>query len=93
MNTNEFENALKAENFNEGVLVSKPVGYEMEEHAHPFEAWALITAGDITLRVNGVSTTYPAGAMFRLPAGTPHHEDAAAYGVTYLAGRKYSAAV
>lgn len=92
MNIHDFEAKLKAENFNEGVLVSKPVGYEMEEHAHPFEAWALITEGDITLRVDGVSTTYAAGDTFRLPAQTPHHESAAAHGVTYLAGRKYPAA-
>lgn len=93
MNTQDFEAQLKAENFDPSVTVSKPAGYLMDEHTHPFEAWALITEGAITLHVNGVSTTYPAGAMFRLPAGTPHHEDAAAYGVTYLAGRKYSAAV
>ena len=92
MNIQEFETQLKTENFNEGVLVSKPVGYTMEEHAHPFEAWALITEGDITLRVNGVSTTYAAGDVFRLPAQMPHHESAAAHGVTYLAGRKYPVA-
>jgi quercetin dioxygenase-like cupin family protein len=92
MNKNDFEAALKAENFNEAVTVSKPVGYTMEEHAHPFEAWALIIEGDITLRVDGASTTYAAGDVFRLPAQTPHHESAAAHGVTYLAGRKYPVA-
>ena len=92
MNTQDFEAQLKAENFNEAELVSKPVGYEMGEHAHPFEAWALVTEGDITLRINGVSTTYAAGNMFRLAAQTPHVENAAAHGVTYLAGRKYPAA-
>lgn len=92
MNTQDFEAQLKAENFDAGVTVSKPVGYSMDEHAHPFEAWALVTEGDITLRINGVSTTYAAGNMFRLAAQTPHGENAAAHGVTYLAGRKYPAA-
>jgi quercetin dioxygenase-like cupin family protein len=91
MNIHDFKAQLKAENFNEAVTVSKPIGYTMEEHAHPFEAWALIVEGDITLRINGVSATYAAGNVFRFPAQTPHHESAAAHGVTYLAGRKYPA--
>ena len=92
MNTQDFEAELKADNFDEITLVEKPVGYAMGEHQHPFEARALITKGDITLTVNGMSTTYVAGDIFRLPAQTPHHEDAAAQGVTYLAGRKHQAA-
>lgn len=89
MNKQDFEAQLKAENFNDGVLVSKPIGYVMDDHSHPFEAWALIIEGDITLRINGVSTTYAAGDIFRLPAQTLHHESAIPQGVTYLAGRKY----
>ena len=92
MNRQDFEAQLKAENFNEPATVSQPIGYTMEEHAHPFEAWALIIEGDITLRVNGAATTYATGDVFRLPAQTPHHESAVPHGVTYLAGRKYPAA-
>lgn len=92
MNLQDFEAQLKTENFDPGVTVSKPAGYAMGEHAHPFEAWALITEGDITLQVKGVETTYAAGDVFRLPAGTPHHESAVPNGVTYLVGRKYPAA-
>jgi len=92
MKREEFESQLKAENFDQALLLSKPVGYAMDEHAHPFEAWALIIEGDITLRVHGIATTYAAGDVFRLPAETPHHESAVPHGVTYLAGRKYPAA-
>ena len=91
MNTQDFEAQLKAEKFDEIALVEKPVGYAMGEHQHPFEARALITKGDITLTVNGVSTTYAAGDVFSLPAQTPHHENASVLGVTYLAGRKHQA--
>lgn len=91
MNTQDFEAQLMAENFDPGVTISKPVGYSMEEHAHPFEAWALITQGDITLRVHGESTTYVEGDVFRLSADTPHHESAVPNGVTYLVGRKHPA--
>ena len=89
MNSQDFEAQLIAENFGEIVTVEKPVGYAMGEHLHPFEACALITQGDITLIVSGVSTTYGIGDIFRLPAQTPHHEDASGHGVTYIAGRKY----
>ena len=89
MNVQDFEATLKAENFDEIVTLEKPTGYAMGEHQHPFEARALITRGDITLIVNGVSTTYGVGDIFRLPAQTPHHENAVAHGVTYMVGRKY----
>ena len=89
MNIQEFEAQLKADNFDEITLLEKPIGYAMGEHTHPFEARALITQGDITLTVNGVSTTYGVGDIFRLPAQTPHHENAAPNGVTYLVGRKH----
>ncbi len=89
MNPEIFEAQLKAENFDDITRVEKPVGYAMGEHQHPFEACALITQGDITLIVSRVSTKYAVGDIFRLPAQTPHHEVAAAHGVTYVAGRKY----
>ena len=89
MNIQEFETQLKAENFDEIVMVEQPIGYAMGEHQHPFDACALITKGDFTLVVGGVSTTYGVGDIFRLPAQTLHHENAAPHGATYLAGRKY----
>ncbi len=91
MNIQEFEAHLKADHFDEIVSLQKPVGYAMGEHTHPFEARALITQGDITLTVDGAATTYGVGDIFRLPAQTPHHENAAAHGVTYLVGRKHPA--
>ena len=91
MKTQDFEAQLEAEQFDEIALVEKPVCYAMGEHQHPFEACALITKGDITLTVSGVSTTYGVGDIFRLPALTPHHENAATHGVTYIAGRKHQA--
>ena len=89
MNIQNFGAQLKTDGFDEIALVEKPVGYAMGEHQHPFEARALITMGNITLTVNGMATTYAAGDVFSLPAQTPHFENAAAYGVTYLAGRKH----
>lgn len=88
MNIQEFEAQLKADHFDEAVPVDRAVGYAMGEHQHPFDACALITAGDITLVVDGVSSRYRVGDIFRLPAGTPHLEAAGPQGVSYLSGRR-----
>jgi quercetin dioxygenase-like cupin family protein len=88
MNTQEFEASLRADHYGEIVTVEKPVGYSMGEHQHPFDACALITDGSISITVAGVERSYGVGDIFRLAAGTPHLEDAAAQGVTYLVGRR-----
>ena len=88
MNQNDFEAALKAENYPEIVNISKDVGYQMQEHSHAFDAYAFILQGDITLTVDGVATTYKAGETFRLAAYTPHEESASPHGVNYLVGRR-----
>jgi quercetin dioxygenase-like cupin family protein len=88
MNTQEFEATLRADHYGEIVTVSKPVGYSMGEHQHPFDACALIIEGAISITVAGVERNYGVGDIFRLAAGTPHLESAAAQGVTYLVGRR-----
>lgn len=88
MNIQDFQVQLKADRFEEAVAIDRPAGYAMGEHQHPFDACALITAGDITLVVDGVSSHYREGDVFRLPAGTPHLEAAGPHGVSYLSGRR-----
>ena len=88
MNTQEFHDELKANRFDPAVAIDRPAGYAMGEHLHPFDACALITAGDFTLVVDGVSTRYGVGEVFRLAAGTPHLEAAGPNGVSYLSGRR-----
>ena len=88
MNTQEFHDELKANRFDAALAIDRAVGYAMGEHQHPFDACALITAGDFTLVVDGVSTRYGVGDVFRLPAGTPHLEAAGPQGVSYLSGRR-----
>jgi len=88
MNLTEFEALLHAQSYGEIVTVEKPVGYLMGLHQHPFDACALITAGEISISVAGVETRYGVGDIFRLPAGTPHLESAVALGVSYRVGRR-----
>ena len=88
MTHHDFHAELKANGFDEALVIDRPIGYAMGEHQHPFDACALITAGDITLEVDGVSTCYRAGEVFRLAAGTLHHEAAGPQGVSFLSGRR-----
>ena len=88
MTLNEFETHLNTEAYGVIVTVDKPAGYNMGTHQHAFDACALITAGEITLTVDGVGTRYAVGDIFRLSAGTPHSESAGAAGVSYRAGRR-----
>ncbi len=91
MNTQEFEASLRAGNYDEITQVSRDVGYQVGEHQHPFDACALITAGQIAIAVDGVSKSYKTGEVFRLAAGVLHTEDASQFGVSYLAGRRHLA--
>ena len=88
MNMNDFAAALDAQGYAPAVLVEKPAGYAMDTHQHPFDAFALIMQGEITIEVNGVTKSYSAGSTFQLAANTPHKESALLQGVRYLAGRR-----
>lgn len=87
MDRDTFIRTLADEGFPEPVLVTREPGH-MDEHTHPFEAKALIVAGEITIGTCGESRLYRAGDVFHLAAGLPHVEDYGPQGVQYLAGRK-----
>lgn len=87
MDLSQFEAQLTEQGYQTLTTVSQSAGYHMGEHAHPFDACALILRGDFTLTVEGVATRYTAGEIFRLPAGTPHSESSEG-GVEYRAGRR-----
>lgn len=91
MDRQEFEAGLLRDGFAAAVQVERAVGYSLGEHQHPFDARAFILAGEITLTVAGVATTYRPGDVFRLAAGTMHLESAGPAGVVYLSGRKEAA--
>ena len=52
MDRDAFVSALRAEGFTEFVLVTREPG-ELDTHTHPFEAKALILAGEIHIRAEG----------------------------------------
>jgi quercetin dioxygenase-like cupin family protein len=87
MQREAFTEALGKEGFAELVTVQRETG-ALDDHAHPFEAKALILAGEIHIRVGNDERLYKVGDVFHLPANTPHAERYGPQGVTYLVGRK-----
>jgi quercetin dioxygenase-like cupin family protein len=88
MQSDVFEQALRAEGFAEIVTVTRPAHGALDVHTHPFEAKALILAGEVRLQCGDAARTYAAGEVFHLQAGEPHAEFYGPQGVTYLVGRK-----
>lgn len=88
MNANEFRVLLASENFDEVVSVSRDANGSLPNHSHPFEAKALITAGELRICVGDVEKTYQIGDQFHLNANIEHFESYGPTGVTYLVGRK-----
>ena len=83
-----FEAALVSEGFSEIVTVERVANGFLDTHAHPFEAKALILAGDIHLQVGASEKHYRVGDVFHLLANHVHTERYGPAGVSYLVGRK-----
>ena len=89
MNREQFTQSLANNQFNEVVEKSLSANEHNAAHSHPFDVRALVTQGDITLTVDGVTTRYCEGEIFAMAARCNHTEDVGIAGVTYLAGRRY----
>lgn len=87
MDITEFERSLTADGY---VAVPKAMAADtvVADHSHPWDVRAMVTAGQITLTVDNVPTTYQAGSIFTMAAGCLHHEQVGTTGVEYLAGRR-----
>ncbi len=83
-----FANKLRTEGFEQQVLVTRPPGRSLDSHAHPFEAWALVLSGQISICAQGVEHTYRAGEEFHLQREEPHDEHYGPDGVVYWVGRR-----
>ena len=89
MNRDQFTETLRIGQFNEVLEKSLPANEHNAVHSHEFDVRALVTQGEITLTVDGISTPYRDGEIFTLAAGCEHLEDGGSVGVTYLVGRRY----
>lgn len=90
MTLDDFLQEARSKGYAEPVEVRQPVGYQMGGHDHPFDAFALITQGQLDIGVDGVVTPYRVGDVFRLARGTRHTESAIDHGAVYLAARRHT---
>ncbi len=88
MERNEFIDILAKEGFAEIVTVEREADGVLGVHAHPFEAKALILAGEIQLRIGDTEQVHKSGQIFHLLPNVPHSEIYGPEGVKYLVGRK-----
>jgi quercetin dioxygenase-like cupin family protein len=88
MERDDFIEMLAREGFQTTVLVEREAGASLDDHAHAFEAKALILEGELTLRVDNIDTRYQPGDVFHLRANETHSERYGPEGVCYLVGRK-----
>ena len=61
----------------------------VEEHAHAFDADAVVTAGEMWLMREGRTEHLLPGDTFQLAAGTPHSERYGPKGATYWVARRH----
>jgi quercetin dioxygenase-like cupin family protein len=87
MDRDAFVSALRAEGFTELVLVTRDAG-ELGTHTHPFEAKALILAGEIHIRADGAERVYRPGDTFHPAADAPHTERYGPQDVQHLVARR-----
>lgn len=88
MTPDHFTHVLAQEGFAEPVRVERePHGF-WDNHTHPFEAKALVLAGDIRIVTATSERVYRQGEVFHLQANEPHSEFYGPMGVCYLVGRK-----
>lgn len=88
MERTQFLDNLASEGFTEVVTVEREANGALASHVHPFEAKALVVAGELAIRTAEGERLYRTGDIFHLPAQCPHEERYGAQGVTYLVGRK-----
>ena len=88
MEQQEFLDTLKAEGYAEPVLVQRAPDGRLDDHAHPFEAKALILTGEIRIHAGGEIKIYRAGDVFHLRRDEAHRESYGPDGVAYLSGRR-----
>jgi quercetin dioxygenase-like cupin family protein len=84
----EFEVRIAQEGYAAPVFVQREAGYSLAEHAHEFDAEALIMQGEFALGVAGVETVYRAGEVFKLSRGTVHTERCVGGAATYISARR-----
>jgi len=82
-----FQAELADQGFEVATRTMDP-SMELGEHSHDYDVRALVTAGEISLTVDGGTRRYGLGDQFTMVAGCPHSERVGPDGVTFIVGRR-----
>jgi quercetin dioxygenase-like cupin family protein len=73
MTRQDYEVELRRRGFEYEFSEQSP-DFRASEHAHEFDACALILSGQVGITINGKERIYSAGESFDVPAGRLHSE-------------------
>lgn len=88
MNEKELEEQLRREGFVHTYVWADEPGAHYPEHTHSVETAHIILDGEMTLTMDGKSTTYRAGERCDVPAGRVHSAKMGPRGCRYLIGER-----
>jgi quercetin dioxygenase-like cupin family protein len=88
MNVPQLEQQLRDEGFGHTYVWQDAPNADYPNHTHATETAHIILDGEITLTMNGRSTTYRAGERCDVPAGALHAARMGPTGCRYLVGEK-----
>lgn len=89
MDREAFERELQAQGYGEVVDRRMEPNRFNPEHSHDFDARVIVLEGEMTIACGGTASTYRAGDVCVIAAGTAHTEQCGPGGARYLAGRRY----
>ena len=84
----EFQAAALARGFDEVLVRDWAPGQVLDEHAHPFDASAVVVRGTMWLTVGDETRCLTRGDTFELARDTPHGESYGPDGATYWVARR-----
>lgn len=88
MNLAEVQKQLQSEGFRHTFVWEDEPDRHYSDHTHPVETAHIILEGEMTLTMNGRSTTYRVGDRCDVPAGAVHAARMGPAGCRYLIGEK-----
>lgn len=88
MNVSQLEKQLRNEGFRRTYVWDDGPDQHYSDHTHPVETAHIILEGELTLTMDGQSTTYRAGERCDVPAGAVHAACMGPAGCRYLIGEK-----
>lgn len=86
--TSAFEKKVSSQGYDIIVRRDLPPLEGLDDHAHDYDVWGLITKGEFRITMNDETRSYREGDEFQLDAACPHSESAGEGGASLVIGRR-----